>query len=120
MASHIVFIGYGRRSHQVLRALAGLQLGTAVVVDRDLAQALHVARGGSRSITGDGTDKATLREAGVPLATRVIVTVTSDAVALRIVSAVRALNDHATVVTALRTPDWREHVLFGLQRLLLR
>ncbi|MEV6714590.1 NAD(P)-binding protein [Lentzea sp. NPDC051208] len=111
MASYTVLIGYGRRSHQILRALTDRQLKSSVVVDRDLACAAHITRDGSRPVVGDGTDVATLRAANIPLATRVIVAVTSDAAALRIVSAVRALNDQATVVIALRQPRWRELAL---------
>jgi regulation of enolase protein 1 (concanavalin A-like superfamily) len=53
-----------------------------------------------------------LREADVPRATRVIVTVADDAVALRILCAVRRLNDQAIVMVAFHEPHWREVGLY--------
>lgn len=112
MSSHTVLIGFGERGQQVVSAMFGPQIQALAVIDTDLARANHISQRGARPVIGNGTDVVALRDAGVPRATRVIVTVADDAVALRVLCAVRWLNEHAIVVIAFHDPQWRELGLY--------
>ncbi|MFJ8962643.1 NAD-binding protein [Lentzea sp. NPDC102401] len=112
MSSHTVLIGFGGRGRRVVSAMFGPQLQSLAVIDTDLVGADDVSRCGARPVIGNGTDVAALREADVPHATRVIIMVADDAVALRVLRAVRWLNDQATVHIALHDPQWRELGLY--------
>ena len=112
MSSHTVLIGFGKRGQQVVGAMFGPQLHTLAVIDTDLARANDISQCGARPVIGNGTDVVALREADVPRAARVIITVADDAVALRVLCAIRWLNDQATVVIAFHDAQWRELGLY--------
>jgi hypothetical protein len=112
VSSHTVLIGFGERGHRFVGAMPEPRLHSLAVIDTDLARADDISRRGARPVIGNGTDVVALREAGVPGAARVIVAVADDAVALRVLCAVRWLNDQATVVVAFHDPQWRELGLY--------
>ncbi|WP_329792141.1 NAD-binding protein [Lentzea sp. DG1S-22] len=112
MSSHTVLIGFGERGRRVVSAMFGPQLQSLVVIDPDLACAGHISQRGARPVIGNGTDVVALREADVPHAARVIIAVADDAVALRVLCAVRWLNDQAIVAVAFEDPQWRELGLY--------
>ncbi|MEU3648850.1 NAD-binding protein [Lentzea sp. NPDC034063] len=108
MISRTVIIGLGRRGHEVLDRMSSAQRAATVVIDTDLAVAALGTYHGARPVIGNGADVAALRDADVPRATRVIVTVADDVVALRILSAVRWINEQAVLVVALHETQWEE------------
>lgn len=105
MISRAVIIGLDHRGHEVLDRMSSAQRESSVVIDTDLALAGLGTCHGARPVIGIGTDLGVLRAADVPRATRVIVTVADDAVALRILSAVRWINEQAVLPHVLRAGD---------------
>ena len=104
MASHIVLIGYGESGRVLLRALQFDPRRTRpTVIDVDPAKVEQARKDGADAVLGFGWRLATLEAAGVPDAAHVVVAVSDDALALRITSVVRSLNEGITVTTVVRS-----------------
>ena len=104
MASHIVLIGYGESGRVLLRALQFDPRRTRpTVIDVDPVRVEQARADGADAVLGFGWRLATLEAAGVPEAAHVVVAVSDDALALRITSVVRSLNEGITVTTVVRS-----------------
>ena len=108
MSSHTVLIGYGVRGRVIVTALheGGKSTGFTVV-DSDPVRAEQAVLDGLHAVVGPGWRLRTLWLAGVHDADHVVVAVADDAMAVRITSAVRCLNQTATVVTVIHSADSR-------------
>ncbi|MEV6236644.1 NAD(P)-binding protein [Lentzea sp. NPDC051838] len=109
MSSHTVLIGYGVRGRVVVTALheGGKSTGFTVV-DSDPVRAEQAVLDGLHAVVGPGWRLRTLWLAGVHDADHVVVAVADDAMAVRITSAVRCLNQTATVVTVIHSEELRQ------------
>ena len=104
MASHIVLIGYGESGRVLLRALQFDPRRTRpTVIDVDPVRVEQARADGADAVLRFGWRLATLEAAGVPEAAHVVVAVSDDALALRITSVVRSLNEGITVTTVVRS-----------------
>ena len=111
MSSHTVLIGYSMRGRLVVAALRESGHTTGVtVVESDPELARQAVVDGVRAVVGPGWRLRSLWMAGVHLADHVVVAVLDDPLALRITSAVRSLNESATLITVVRSPDLQEVV----------
>ncbi|MEU3648834.1 NAD(P)-binding protein [Lentzea sp. NPDC034063] len=106
MVSHVVLIGYGECGRVVLRALRfDPRRSRPTVVDANPARAEQARVDGADAVAGPGWRLETLSQAGVQEASHAVVAVSDDALALRITSVVRSLNEEMTVTTVVRSPD---------------
>lgn len=113
MRSHAVLIGYSARGRLVLSALfAGGHATDITVVDRDPERIAQAEVDGVHAVAGEGWRLGVLWSAGVHAADHIIVAVTDDALALRITSVVRSLNETATVTTVVRSSQLHELIEF--------
>ncbi|MEV6236673.1 NAD(P)-binding protein [Lentzea sp. NPDC051838] len=104
MASHIVLIGYGDSGRVLLRALQfDPRRARPTVIDVDPERVEQARADGADAVLGFGWRLTTLEAAGVPEAAHVVVAVSDDALALRITSVVRSLNEGITVTTVVRS-----------------
>lgn len=109
MAPHTVLIGYGDTGRIAADLVAVDQPETRlVVVDTDPDRLRLVTEHTATPILGNGTDADTLRTANVQDAAQVIVAVTDDMAAMRVVTAVRQISTTATITTLVREPGWRK------------
>ncbi|WP_158853908.1 potassium channel family protein [Saccharothrix deserti] len=109
MASHTVLIGFGDTGRITADVLSRERsTPRLVVVDLAPARLLPAVERGATAVVGDGADLDTLRLANVGDAARVIVAVADDMVAVRIVAAVRSVNNATTIITLLRESRWRD------------
>lgn len=108
MASHTVLIGYGDTGRIAADALcADSRTPRLVVIDTNPDILRLVPTHGGTAVLGDGANIDTLRIANAQNATQVIVAVSDDAAAVRIIAAVRWINAAATITTVVRDPQWR-------------
>ncbi|MFI9415200.1 NAD-binding protein [Nocardia gamkensis] len=108
MSAHTIVIGYGSAGRSAAHAVFGGTIGSnLVVVDTDTARTTEASRDGADAVVGDGRDLTVLLDAGVAAAARVAVAVSDDRDAVRITSAVRGLNNDATICTLLRSTGWK-------------
>jgi Trk K+ transport system NAD-binding subunit len=113
MRSHAVLIGYSARGRVVLSALiAGRHATDFTIVDRDPERVAQAEADGVHAVTGEGWRLGVLWSAGVQSADHIVVAVTDDALALRITSVVRSLNETATVTTVVRSTQLHELIEF--------
>ena len=113
MRSHAVLIGYSARGRVVLSALiAGGHATDFTIVDRDPERVAQAELDGVPAVAGEGWRLGVLWSAGVHAADHVVVAVTDDALALRITSVVRSLNETATVTTVVRSTQLHELIEF--------
>ena len=106
MVPHVVLIGYGDTGRVVLRALRfDPRRSRPTVVDANPARAVQARVDGADAVEGPGWRLETLSMAGVQEATHAVVAVSDDALALRITSVVRSLNEEITLTTVVRSPD---------------
>ncbi|SMD18451.1 NAD(P)-binding protein [Lentzea albidocapillata] len=102
MRSHAVLIGYSARGRVVLSALyAGGHATDFTVVDSDPERVAQAGVDGVRAVAGEGWRLDVLWSAGVHTSDHIVVAVTDDALALRITSVVRSLNETTTITTTL-------------------
>lgn len=109
MAPHTVLIGYGDTGRIAADLVAVDQPETRlVVVDTDPDRLRLVTDHTATPVLGDGTDADTLRVANVQDAAQVIVAVTDDMAAMRVITAVRQISTTATITTLVREPRLRK------------
>ncbi|MBF6302066.1 NAD-binding protein [Nocardia amamiensis] len=108
MAAHTIVIGYGSTGRSAAHAVSDGGLGSdLVVVDTDTARTTEARRDGATTVLGDGHDLTVLHQAGVAHAERIAVAVSDDHSGVRITSAVRGLNNDASICTLLRRSGWK-------------
>ncbi|WP_330275926.1 NAD-binding protein [Lentzea sp. NBC_00516] len=109
MRSHAVLIGYSARGRVVLSTLfAGGHATDFTIVDADPERVVQAGVDGVRAVTGEGWRLDVLWSAGVHTSDHVVVAVTDDALALRITSVVRSLNEAATITTLVHSTQLQE------------
>ncbi|MFC3897069.1 NAD(P)-binding protein [Lentzea rhizosphaerae] len=113
MSSRTVLIGYNVRGRRVLAALreSGCTTGFTVV-ESDPQRAEQAVMAGVHAVVGPCWRLRTLWLAGAHTADHVVVAVPDDDMAQRIISAVRSINEDATitVVHSSRRPQVVEHL----------
>ena len=108
MRSHAALIGYSARGRVVLSALfTGGHATDLTIVDRDPERVAQAEVDGVHAVAGEGWRLDVLWSAS-----RIVVAVTDDALALRITSVVRSLNKTATVTTVVRSTQLHELIEF--------
>ncbi|WP_434445390.1 NAD-binding protein [Lentzea sp. E54] len=113
MRSHAVLIGYSARGRVVLSALfAGGHATDFTVVDADPERVAQAGVDGVRGVAGEGWRLDVLWLAGVHTSDHIVIAVTDDALALRITSVVRSLNETATITTLVRSTQLHELIEF--------
>lgn len=106
MVSRVVLIGYGVCGSVVLRALRfDPRRSRPTVVDANPVRVEQAEVDGADAVAGPGWRLETLSLAGVQEASHAVVAVSDDALALRITSVVRSLNEEITLTTVVRSPD---------------
>lgn len=111
MRSHAVLIGYSARGRVLLSALfAGGHATDFTVVDTDPERIAQAGVDGVHAVAGEGWRLDVLWSAGVHTSDHIVVAVTDDALALRITSVVRSLNETATITTLVRSTQLHELV----------
>ncbi|USX55447.1 NAD(P)-binding protein [Lentzea sp. HUAS12] len=109
MRSHAVLIGYSARGRVVLSTLyAGGHATDFTIVDSDPERVVQAGVDGVRAVAGEGWRLDVLWSAGVHTSDHIVVAVTDDALALRITSVVRSLNEAATITTLVHSTQLRE------------
>lgn len=107
MHDHVVIIGYGRKGRSAVEVLVrnGRSRDDIVVVDPD-SQALASAKNDQLAIvSGDATQRDSLRRANIQQATQVIITTDRDDTNVLSVLTVRQLNPDAFIVAAVREEE---------------
>ena len=100
MSSRTVLIGYNVRGRRVVAALRESGRTTDLtVVDSDLQRAEQAVEVGVHAVVGPCWRLRTLWLAGAHVADHVVVAVQDDDMAQRIISAVRSINEDATIIT---------------------
>ncbi|PXX59685.1 voltage-gated potassium channel Kch [Nocardia tenerifensis] len=108
MTAHSIVIGYGGTGRNAAHAIAEASPGSPLtVIDTDPARTALARNDGAHSILGDARDLDVLRCAGAGHALAVTIAVGADSEAVRITSAVRGLNNYATICTSLRAGGWK-------------
>lgn len=109
MRSHAVLIGYSARGRVVLSTLfAGGHATDFTIVDSDPERVVQAGVDGVRAVAGEGWRLDVLWSAGVQASDHIVVAVTDDALALRITSVVRSLNEAATITTLVHSTQLQE------------
>ncbi|MCX2948920.1 NAD(P)-binding protein [Lentzea sp. NEAU-D7] len=109
MRSHVVLIGYSARGRVVLSTLfAGGHATDFTIVDSDPERVVQAGVDGVRAVAGEGWRLDVLWSAGVHTSDHIVVAVTDDALALRITSVVRSLNEAATITTLVHSTQLQE------------
>jgi hypothetical protein len=109
VSSRTVLIGYSVRGRVVVAALR--ENGHAngfMVVDSDPVRAEQAVLEGVPAVVGPCWRLRTLWLAGAHTADNVVVAVPDDETAVRTTSAVRSLNETATIITVVRSSEVRE------------
>ncbi|MFJ8962574.1 NAD-binding protein [Lentzea sp. NPDC102401] len=113
MRSHAVLIGYSARGRVVLSKLfAGGHATEFTVVDSDPERVVQAGVDGVHAVAGEGWRLNVLWSAGAHTSDHVVVAVTDDALALRITSVVRSLNESATITTLVHSTQLHELIEF--------
>ncbi|MFS8097467.1 NAD-binding protein [Lentzea alba] len=113
MGSHTVLIGYSTRGRALLAALCGDGRATDfTVIDADPERVEQAVLDGVNVVAGSGWSLRVLWAAAAHVADHVVVAVTDDAMALRITSVVRSLNETAVVITVVRRTELRDLIEF--------
>ncbi|SMD24643.1 NAD(P)-binding protein [Lentzea albidocapillata] len=113
MRSHAVLIGYSARGRVVLSALlAGGHATDFTVVDSDAERVVQAGVDGVHAVAGEGWRLDVLWSAGAHTSDHIVVAVADDALALRITSVVRSLNETATITTLVRSTQLHELIEF--------
>lgn len=113
MRSHAVLIGYGARGRVVLSALfAGGHATDFTVIDSDPERVAQAGMDGVHAVAGEGWRLDVLWSAGVHTSDHIVVAVTDDALAVRITSVVRSMNEAATITTLVRSAQLHELIEF--------
>ncbi|WP_330275922.1 NAD-binding protein [Lentzea sp. NBC_00516] len=111
MSSRTVLIGYSVRGRAVVAALrANGHANGFTVADSDPVRAEQAVLEGVPAVVGPCWRLRTLWLAGAHTADHVVVAVPDDETAVRITSAVRSLNETATIITVVRSSEVRELV----------
>lgn len=109
MAPHTVLIGYGDTGRIAADLVSVDQPDMRLlVVDTDPNRLRLIREHTATPILGDGTDVDTLLTANVRDAAQVIVAVTDDTAAMRVITAVRQISTTATITTLVREPRLRK------------
>ncbi|WP_170176069.1 NAD(P)-binding protein [Lentzea flaviverrucosa] len=109
MSSRTVLIGYSVRGRAVVAALRenGYANGF-MVVDSDPVRAEQAVLEGVPAVVGPCWRLRTLWLAGAHTADHVVVAVPDDDMAVQVTSAVRSLNETATIITVVRSTEVHE------------
>jgi hypothetical protein len=113
MSSGTVLIGYGVRGRRVVAALreSGRTTGFTVI-DSDPQRAEQAVMEGVHAVVGPCWRLRTLWLAGAHTADHIVVAVRDDDMTQRIVSAVRSINEDATIITVARSSEPHEMVRY--------
>jgi voltage-gated potassium channel len=115
MHGHVIVCGYGRVGRSAAEFLAGTGL-QVVVVDNDPARHAQLAPGLSY-LSGDVTDDAVLRAAGIDRARALIAALDTDADTVYVTLSARAIRPDLVIVARARTTDSKTKlVLAGATR----
>ncbi|MFS8102160.1 NAD-binding protein [Lentzea alba] len=111
MSSRTVLIGYNVRGRRVVAALRECGRTTGfTVVDSDPQRAEQAVMAGVHAVVGPCWRLRTLWLAGAHIADHIVVAVPDDDMAQRIISAVRSINDDATIITVARSSEQHQMV----------
>jgi voltage-gated potassium channel len=100
LSGHLIVCGFGRVGREITRA-ACEHGADVVVVDRDPDRCRLV--NGCPVLTGDATDEAVLRDAGIERAKTLIAALAGDAENLFVTLTARGLNPDVFIITRART-----------------
>ena len=113
MGSRAVLVGYSARGRAVVSALRCEGHATELtIIDADPERVEQAEVDGVSAVVGSGWRLSVLWSAGVHNADQVVVAVRDDAMAMRITSIVRSLNETATVISVVRDPELHELVSY--------
>jgi voltage-gated potassium channel len=104
MKDHTVVVGFGVKGQAAMRSLLshGVDPRSLVVIADDRYEVAEATRRGVTGVVGDARNEVVLRDAGVPMAARIIVAADQDDTAIMITLRVRAMAPGATIVAAAR------------------
>lgn len=107
LKAHTVVVGYGTKGRSAIGVLLanGVPKNRIVVIDPRPDVAAEAAADGLVAIAGDATRSVILRQAGVELAERVIVSADRDDTAVLVTLTVRQLNPTAPISAAVREAE---------------
>lgn len=104
---HTVVIGYGVKGRSAVATLLAnsVPADSLVVVDPDPTAIAEANEAGLVAVLGDATRGEVLRRAGVPAASRIIITTARDDASVLATLTSRQLNQDANIVVAVREAD---------------
>ncbi|WP_084469372.1 potassium channel family protein [Jiangella gansuensis] len=107
LRDHTVVIGYGVKGRSAVATMLANEVSpdSLVVVDPDPAAIAEANETGLVAVMGDATRTEVLRRAGVPTASRVIITTARDDATVLATLTCRQLNKDANIVVAVREAD---------------
>jgi voltage-gated potassium channel len=97
LSGHTIVCGYGRVGARTA-ALLGGKPNALVVVDSDAERVGAAVEDGHLAVFGDSTEDATLHDAGIERASKVVVSLADDAAAISTVLSARVLSPTARIV----------------------
>ncbi|TDD72450.1 Ion channel protein [Jiangella aurantiaca] len=107
LRDHTVVIGYGVKGRSAVNTMLanGISTETLVVVDPDPAAIAEANEQGLVAVMGDATRTEVLRRAGVPTASRIVITTARDDASVLATLTCRQLNQTANIVVSVREAD---------------
>jgi voltage-gated potassium channel len=107
MDGHVVVVGYGTKGRHAVATLLlkGVRKDRIVVVDPQSKSVQHANEDGLVGILGDATRTEVLRRAEIERAAQVIIGTQRDDTAVLVTLTARQLNQHATIVVAVREDE---------------
>ncbi|PZF86428.1 potassium channel family protein [Jiangella anatolica] len=107
LRDHTVVIGYGVKGRSAVNTMLanGIATETLVVVDPDPAAIAEANEQGLVAVMGDATRTEVLRRAGVPTASRIVITTARDDASVLATLTCRQLNQTANIVVSVREAD---------------
>ncbi|SDT69887.1 TrkA family potassium uptake protein [Jiangella sp. DSM 45060] len=107
LRDHTVVIGYGVKGRSAVATMLanGMSTDTLVVVDPDPAAIAEANEQGLVAVMGDATRTEVLRRAGVPAASRIVITTARDDASVLATLTCRQLNQTANIVVSVREAD---------------
>jgi voltage-gated potassium channel len=101
---HYIVVGYGRLGRTIVEQLRAMD-APVVVIERDGPNAEAAERDGLIAVTGDASDDAVLRQAGIERARGLAVAVSSAAEGVYVTMSARELRPDLDIVTRVSDPE---------------
>lgn len=101
---HYIVVGYGRLGRTIVEQLRAMD-APVVVIEREGPNAEAAERDGLIAITGDASDDAVLRQAGIERARGLAVAVSSAAEGVYVTMSARELRPDLEIVTRVSDPE---------------